>query len=109
MFEHRILVAIVGKSNVMIHTVPTSGYRNPAPTLARTSRIGSIKPAKIEQMASCFLNTVDFIYLCKQYCTGLSTDVLFSQKIIERAYENNKPRARKIFGEKKNRTSVNRL
>ena len=92
MFEHRILVAFVGKSSVMIHTVPTSGYRNPAPTLARTSRIGSIKPAKIEQMASCFLNTVDFIYLCKQYYTGLSTDVLFSKrsssvrtKIISRA------------------------
>lgn len=26
------------------HTVPTSGYRNPAPTLARMSRIGRTKP-----------------------------------------------------------------
>ena len=31
---------------------------------------------------------------------SLSTDILFSQKIVERANENNKPRARKIFREK---------
>lgn len=33
-----------GRINATGITVPTNGKRNPAPTLARTSRIGKMKP-----------------------------------------------------------------
>ena len=37
---------IVSRLNESVHTVPTRGNRNPAPTLARTSRIGKTNPGK---------------------------------------------------------------